>query len=82
MKYCRALAYAKEVKGMHYYRGPAAQNQRFFFGAPFVGGLLGGLAGGLIGGAFYPRPRPFPVYPVPYPPYVFGYGYYGYPPFY
>lgn len=68
---------------MQYYRGPAFQDQRIFFGAPLVGGLLGGLAGGLIGGAFYPRPRPVPFYPVPYPPpYGYGYGYYGGPPFY
>lgn len=64
---------------MHYYRVPAANNQRIFFGAPFVGGLLGGLAGGLIGGAFYARPRPYGFYPPPYYPYGYGYGR---PPFY
>lgn len=60
---------------MQYYRGPAVPvpDQRFFFGAPFVGGLLGGLAGGLIGGAFF-RPRPYPFYPAPFYPYGYGYG--------
>ncbi|MDQ0155332.1 hypothetical protein [Robertmurraya andreesenii] len=65
---------------MQYYRGPVVNDQRFFFGGPFVGGLLGGLAGGLIGGAFF-RPRPYPFYPVGFNPYGFGYGY-GAPPFY
>ncbi|MFE8702375.1 hypothetical protein ACFYKX_17395 [Cytobacillus sp. FJAT-54145] len=61
---------------MHYYRTPHPGNQRFFFGGPFIGGLLGGVAGGLLGAAaFYPRPRPFPVY-GPY-----GYGGFGPGPF-
>jgi hypothetical protein len=48
---------------------------RFFFGAPFVGGLLGGL----VGSAIF-RPRPFYGYPpYPYGGYPYGYGYgYGY----
>ncbi|WP_338785783.1 hypothetical protein [Metabacillus sp. FJAT-53654] len=53
---------------------------RFFFGGPFVGGLLGGLVGSAI---FRPRPPFYPPYP-PYPyggnPYGYGYGSsYGYP---
>ncbi len=44
---------------------------RFFFGGPFVGGLLGGLVGSAI-----LRPRPYYPYPYPpYPPYGYGYGY-------
>lgn len=64
------------------FSAPFVRDERFFFGAPFFGGLLGGLAGGLVGGAFYPRPRPFPFYYPPYfyPPY--GYGYYGRPFYY
>ncbi|HAQ06685.1 MAG TPA: hypothetical protein DCR24_03840 [Bacillus bacterium] len=49
---------------------------RYFWGGPFVGGLLGGLVGSAL---LYPRPRPY--YPYPY-----GYGYYppygGYPFYY
>lgn len=73
---------------MHYYRAPHHPgNQRFFFGGPFIGGFLGGVAGGLLGAAFYPRPRPFPVYgPYGYGgfgPGAFGPGYGpGYGPFY
>jgi hypothetical protein len=53
------------------YPGPGG---RFFFGAPFVGGLLGGF----IGSAIF-RPRPYPYYPYgAYPPY--GYPSAGYPP--
>lgn len=60
---------------MQHYRTPHYRNDRFwFFGAPFVGGLLGGFAGGLLGGAFYPRPRPYPYYYQPYPPYYGPYG--------
>lgn len=75
----------KEVTRMqHQFRGPHHGGDRFFFAAPFVGGLLGGFAGGLLGGAFY-RPRPYyPAYP-PYPPYppYYGYGgFYGGGPFY
>lgn len=46
---------------------------RFFFGGPFVGGLLGGLVGSAL---FYPRPRPFiyPYQPYPYYPYGGGFG--------
>lgn len=44
-------------------------NDRFFFGAPFVGGLLGGLVGSAI---FRPRP------PYYYPPYGGGFAPYGY----
>ncbi|MFY4776881.1 hypothetical protein [Metabacillus sp. RGM 3146] len=47
---------------LSYYPG----DSRFFFGAPFLGGLAGGLLGGAIVGAFA---RPY------YPPY--GYGGYG-----
>ena len=44
----------------------------FFFGGPFVGGLLGGLVGSAVFN--YPRPRPY------YPPYYYGgYPYGGYP---
>lgn len=62
-----------------YYPGES----RFFFGAPFLGGLAGGLLGGAIVGAFA---RPF--YPPPYaygafPGYGAGAGYpgpgFGYP---
>jgi hypothetical protein len=42
--------------------------QRFFFGGPFVGGLLGGLVGTAI---FRPRP---PFYPYGGYPYGYGYG--------
>jgi hypothetical protein len=48
---------------------------RFFFGAPFVGGLLGGLVGSAI---FRPRPPFYPYYPYGGYPYGYGYGY-GYP---
>lgn len=40
----------------------------FFFGGPFIGGVLGGL----LGSALFPRP----FYPGPFNPY---YGYGGYP---
>lgn len=52
---------------------------RFFWGGPFVGGLLGGLVGSAI---FRPRP---PFYGYPYGGYGYGYGYgtpYGGYPFY
>ncbi|MED3726890.1 hypothetical protein [Priestia filamentosa] len=62
----------------HYYRNQP--DERFFFGAPFLGGLAGGLLGGLtigaIGGAYRPPfygPRPFYGPPVPY---YGGYPYY------
>lgn len=72
---------------MNYYRslGSHAHN-RFFFGAPFIGGLVGGLIGGGIGSALF-RPRPFYPYPPPVPYYPYGprpypgpypYGPYGY----
>lgn len=52
--------------------------ERFFFGGPFVGGLLGGLVGSAV---FRPRPIPYGGFP-PYggygAPYGYGYGY-GYP---
>ncbi|AGX06010.1 MULTISPECIES: hypothetical protein [Bacillaceae] len=61
---------------MHPYRAPyyAGGGSRFFFGAPFVGGLLGGLVGSAL---FFPRPRPY-FYPPPFygPPYGGGYPYY------
>ncbi|MBT2758261.1 hypothetical protein AB1K84_14115 [Mesobacillus foraminis] len=45
--------------------------RRFFWGGPFVGGLLGGLVGSAL---LYPRPY-YPFYP-PYPyPYYGGYPY-------
>lgn len=53
-------------------------NDRFvggFFG-PFI---LGEITGGLLAPAFYPNPRPYPVYnappmnPYPYPPYPYNY---------
>lgn len=55
-------------------------DQRFFFGAPLLGGLVGGFAGGLVGSTIF-RPRP-PFYPPygGYPPCGFGGGY-GYPPY-
>lgn len=44
----------------------------FFFGGPFIGGLLGGLVGSAVFN--YSRPRPY------YPPYYGGgYPYGGYP---
>ncbi|WP_075982755.1 hypothetical protein [Bacillus massilinigeriensis] len=58
---------------MNYCRNP--YNQRgFFFGVPFIGGLLGGLLGSAL---IYPRPRPF-YPPFPYPPFP-PYPPYGYP---
>ncbi|CAM3777456.1 hypothetical protein [Mesobacillus zeae] len=54
------------------YRG----DSRFFFGGPFLGGLLGGLVGSAIFAPrpFYPPPypafQPYPAYP-PYQPYPF-----------
>ena len=61
-----------------YYRGH--DERFFFFGAPFVGGLLGGLIGGGLGVAAFARPRPFYPYPPPYPYGGFGgYGGFGYP---
>ncbi|WP_226666667.1 hypothetical protein [Metabacillus litoralis] len=51
------------------FRSP--HQDRFFFGGPFVGGLLGGL----VGSAVF-RPRPFYPYGG-YPPYGGGFG--GYP---
>ncbi|MFB6467549.1 hypothetical protein ACE38V_12150 [Cytobacillus sp. Hz8] len=54
---------------MPYYRNPYDQ-RGFFFGVPFLGGLVGSAV-------FFPRPRPFyPPFP-PYPPYG-GYGGYGF----
>jgi len=52
---------------MHYYRMTNHRGGRFFFGAPFIGGLLGGLVGSAL---FYPRPyyRPYPPF-IPYAPY-------------
>ncbi|WAA11832.1 hypothetical protein [Fervidibacillus halotolerans] len=48
---------------------------RFFFGAPFIGGpFLGGLLGGVLGSALI-RPRPYTYYPPYYPPYPPYYGY-------
>lgn len=70
---------------MHHFRGrPYYRNERFFFGAPFLGGLAGGLLGGLAGAAIF-APRPF--YPAaPFPPYGIGpYGYgggFGFPGYY
>jgi len=65
---------------MYHVRGPQYhQNSRFFFGAPFLGGLLGGVAGGLLGGALL-APRPgfyggFPPYAYGgFPGYGYGYG--------
>ncbi|HYK72573.1 MAG TPA: hypothetical protein VEV44_05505 [Pseudoneobacillus sp.] len=61
------------------YRNPYANESRFFFGAPFLGGVLGGLLGGALLYPFYARPYPF------YPPYPFFPGYapfYGSPYFY
>jgi len=61
-------------------RNPHQDQRFFFFGAPFVGGLLGGLAGGLVGSALV-RPGPYPYYP-PYPPYPPYYQQFqGYPPY-
>ncbi|PLR92641.1 hypothetical protein [Bacillus sp. T33-2] len=61
---------------MNNLRRPYYGGSRFFWGAPFIGGLLGGLVGSAL---FYPRP--FYQYPY-YPPYggfgPYGYGY-GYP---
>lgn len=64
---------------MYRYRGPIPNQERFFFGAP----LLGGFVGGLLGSALI-RPRPYyPYPPAPYPPYggrpPVPYGYYGGP---
>lgn len=70
---------------MNYYRNPIIRNERMFFGAPLVGGLLGGLAGGFLGSAaFFGRPRPYPFYPPyqAYPPYYGSFGGYGGPGFY
>jgi hypothetical protein len=79
MKYCRAVLNEKEVTRMHDYRIPYGPGSRgFFFGGPFLGGLLGGLAAGAL---FYPRPYYYPPYPYyqPYPYYSpysgFGGGY-------
>ncbi|RST77660.1 hypothetical protein D4T97_004095 [Siminovitchia acidinfaciens] len=63
---------------MMYYRNlePYAGN-RFFFGAPLLGGFIGGLIGGGIGagiGSAVFRPRPFYPYPVPYGGVPYGYG--------
>lgn len=53
---------------MYGYRNPHPHHdQRIFWAAPFVGGLLGGFLGGALA---YPRPRPYPPYPPPYPPYA------------
>ncbi|WP_084822380.1 hypothetical protein [Bacillus sp. SA1-12] len=49
--------------------------ERFFFGGPFLGGLLGGLVGTAI---FRPRPPFYPYYPYGGFPKGYGYGY-GYP---
>ncbi|MBD1379028.1 hypothetical protein [Metabacillus arenae] len=64
--------------------------QPFFFGAPFIGGLLGGFLGGAL--ISYARPRPYPFYGgyggypgyggyggAPYGGGYPGYGYGGYP---
>ncbi|WP_407638867.1 hypothetical protein [Bacillus niameyensis] len=71
---------------MNHYRGPEPYPaNRFFFGAPLLGGFVGGLLGGGIANAFL-RPRPYyPGYPPrPYPygagPYGGYGGYPGYPP--
>ena len=72
----------KEVNQVYGYRNrnPHQDQRFFFFGAPFVGGLLGGLAGGLVGSALV-RPGPYPYYP-PYPPYPPYYQQFqGYPPY-
>ncbi|GLB59664.1 hypothetical protein [Cytobacillus sp. NCCP-133] len=71
---------------MHYYRSPYRNGgERFFFGAPFIGGLVGGFLGGGLGAAlfaprpFYGPPRPFYGPPAPfYGPYS---GYPGYAPY-
>ncbi|ANB56208.1 hypothetical protein GFC29_2285 [Anoxybacillus sp. B7M1] len=45
---------------------------RWFFGGPFLGGLLGGLVGSaLIPPLFYGYPRPYGPFP-PYGPYPYG----------
>jgi hypothetical protein len=45
----------------------------FFFGGPFLGGVVGGLLGSAL---LYPRPYyPYP-YGYPYQPYGYGYPYY------
>ncbi|WHY82150.1 hypothetical protein QNH23_01590 [Siminovitchia fortis] len=65
---------------MMYYRNlePYAGN-RFFFGAPLLGGFIGGLIGGGIGAGigsaiFRPRPLFYPYGPVPYGGVPYGYG--------
>ncbi|WP_026584021.1 hypothetical protein [Bacillus sp. J33] len=65
---------------MHYYRSPYINGgERFFFGAPFIGGLVGGFIGGGLGAALFARPYfygpPRPFY-GPYGGYP-GYGPYG-----
>lgn len=55
------------------YRRPFYPGGRFFWGGPFVGGLLGGL----VGSAIF-RPRPFYPYGGYYG-YGYGYPYGGYP---
>lgn len=60
---------------MQFYRNvqPNYDGQRYFVGAPLLGGFLGGLLGGGLAGGFsrprpvmYPPPPPPPFYPMPY----------------
>ncbi|MCP3740626.1 hypothetical protein [Rossellomorea sp. BNER] len=44
--------------------------RRFFFGGPFIGGLLGGALASTL---FYPRPYPYYYPPYPYYPYPYYY---------
>ena len=57
---------------VHGYRNPR-YDQRGFFLAPFVGGLLGGFLGGAFSNPrpFYPYPPYYGPYPRPYQPYPF-----------